>query len=418
MPEQRKIHRRCFVKRSAAVIGMPFALKASVLGGAPGTAPSDRIVMGTIGLGGRGKHVMGVMLRTGQVQMVAVCDVRRDRRSAGKKIVDKFYESKDCKAYRDFRKLLLREDIDAVLIATGDNWHSLMSVLAAKAGKDIYCEKPMSVTIAESRAVVQTVKRYGTVYQCGTQRRDVDRFRFAVQLARSGKLGQLKELYAEKAPMKPEYQMRTLPPEPLPPVEEMDWDMWLGPAPWRPYNHGYYARRFWGTHLDFSGGAITEWGSHTADLCQWANDADDTTPVYYELARGTVVGTYANGVKLIFEKGKWPLHVRFVGTEGWVYADDDGNVKAEPASLIAGKKFGKGYPAEAHVLNFLRCVRTRETPSSPAEVAHRSVSACHLANICRRLGRPVRWDPKLERFPDDPMADRLTARAYRSPWRL
>ena len=413
-----RLRRRHFLKNAAGALALPFVIREGVLGRGAGTSPSDRIVMGTIGIGGRGRHVMQVMMRTGEVQMVAVCDVQRERRLAGKNIVDKFYASKDCKAYRDFRTLLARDDIDAVLIATGDNWHSLLSVLAAKAGKDIYCEKPLSVTIAESRAVVQVVKRYGVVFQCGTQRRNVERFRFAVQLARSGKLGQLKELYAEKAPMTPEYQMRTLPPEPEPPAEEMDWDMWLGPAPWRPYNHGYYARRFWGTHLDFSGGAITEWGSHTVDLCQWANNADDTTPVEYEPAEGTIVGRYANGVKLIFEKGKWPLHVKFVGTEGWIYADDGGTVKAEPASLIAGKKFGKGYPAEGHVKEFLKCVRTRRTPSSPAWVAHRSVSACHLANICRRLGRPVRWDPQKEMFIGDPMADRLTARAYRSPWRL
>ena len=170
--------------------------------------------------------------------------------------------------------------------------------------------------------------------------------------------------------------------------------------------------------MDFSGGAITEWGSHTVDLCQWANDSDHASPVEYELEGGTVTARYANGVKLVLVKGKWPLHVKFVGSEGWIYADDDGNVKAEPASLLEGKSFGKGYPVEKHVRVFFDCVRTRKTPSSPAETAHRSNTSCQIANICRRLGRPLRWDPEKEKFVDDPMADRLTRRAIRDPWRV
>jgi predicted dehydrogenase len=350
--------------------------------------------------------------------VVAVCDVWGERRANGKRLVDQRYGNNDCATYRDLRELLARSDINAVLIATGDNWHSLASVMAARAGKDIYCEKPLSITIAESRAVVDTVKRFARVFQCGTQRRSVARFRYAVDLARQGKLGRLQTLYAEKAPMKEEGHERTLPPEPEPDREVFDWDLWLGPAAWRPYNKLYPTRSFWNAHLDFSGGAINEWGSHTADLCQWANDADETGPVGFEPWEGTIVAHYANGAKLIFEKGKWPLHVKFEGAKGSVYVDDDGNLETKPASLREARDFGRGYPQEDHVRNFLECVRTRQQPISHAETAHRSVSVCHIANICRRLNRPLKWDPAREEFPGDDQANRLRARAQREPFQI
>jgi predicted dehydrogenase len=178
------------------------------------------------------------------------------------------------------------------------------------------------------------------------------------------------------------------------------------------------ARDFWMCHFDFSGGMIPEWGSHTVDLCQWANNADDTTPVEFELAEGTVVAHYANGAKLVFEEGKWPLHVRFVGTEGSVYADDDGGIETEPKSLLAQRDFGKGYPQGNHVRNFLDCVKTRQRPIAPAEGAHRANSTCQIANICQQLGRKLTYDPKTEQFVGDEMADRMLARTIREPWRL
>jgi len=416
-----KITRRAFVRGAGAALAAPYVITSTALGGPEKPPASERITMGAIGLGGRGMHDMAALMANADAQVVAVCDVIRDKRNAGKAAVDKRYGNTDCATYRDLRDLLARDDIDAVLIATGDNWHTTASILAAKAGKDMYCEKPMSVVVAEGRALCDTMERYGTIFQCGTQRRSVPRFKFAVELAQTGKLGELKTLYAEKAPaewFKQGHHEITLPPEPEPPRDVLDWDMWLGPAPWRPYNHGYVSRGFWMAHRDFAGGMLTEWGSHTADLCQWANQADDTGPVEFELAEGTVVAHYANGVKLVFEDGKWPLHVRFVGTEGWIYVDDDGNIEAEPKSLLADRKFGKGYPQANHVRNFLDCVKSRRRPIAPAEGAHRANSACQVANICLQLGRKLKWDPAHERFIDDPMADRLLARAVREPWRL
>ncbi|HUT95866.1 MAG TPA: Gfo/Idh/MocA family oxidoreductase [Thermoguttaceae bacterium] len=416
---ERRFSRRRFLRGAGAALAAPYVITSSALGGPERAPASERIVMGTIGCGGRGTHDMTALMGNDDVQMIAICDVIGKKREAAKAAVDKRYGNTDCVVYRDLRELLARDDIDAVLVATGDNWHTTAAILAAKAGKDMYCEKPMSVTVTEGRALCQVMERYGTIFQCGTQRRSVPRFKYAVDLAQSGKLGELKTLYAEKAP--PEWfkyhPFATLPPETEPPKEEVDWDMWLGPAAWRPYNKEYLTRRFWMCNFDFSGGTITEWGSHTVDLCQWANGADGETPVEFDLAEGTVVARYANGVKLVFEEGKWPLHVRFVGTEGMIYVDDDGNMEAEPKSLLEGRQFGKGYPNENHVRNFLDCVKSRKTPIAPAEGAHRANATSQIANICQRVGRKVRFDPKKEQFIDDPIADRMLARTIREPWR-
>jgi predicted dehydrogenase len=412
-----KLTRRSFIQKGSAALAIPYVITSSALGNQNTAAASERVTMGAIGMGGRGTQDMMSLMANADVQMIAVCDAQRSRRDAGKARVDQKYGNGDCTAYRDCRELLARADIDAVLVATGDNNHSVVAVLAAKAGKDMYCEKPMSVTVAEGRELCRTMERYGTIFQCGTQRRSVPRFAFAVQLAQSGKLGELKTMYAEKSPdWFGGHHLRTLAPQPQPPRDEVDWDAWLGPAPWRPYNAEYMKRNFWGGHQDFAGGPITEWGSHTVDLCQWANDCDGTSPIRYELAEGTVVAHYENGVRLVFEEGVWPLHVRFEGTEGWVYVDDDGNMEAEPKSLLADRRFGKGYPAENHIRNFLDCFKARRRPIAPAEGAHRANSTCEIANICLQLGRELTWDPSGEQFVDDPMADRKLARAMRPPW--
>jgi len=414
-----KITRRAFCRSAAVAAAAPYIITSSALGSADKPAASERITLGTIGCGGRAQSDMTSLLANADAQMVAVCDVQANKRAGAKNKVDKHYGNTDCETYIDLRELLARDDIDAVLIATGDNWHTTASIWAAKAGKDIYCEKPMSVAVSEGRALCDAMERYGTIFQCGTQRRSVPRFAYAVELAQSGKLGELKTVYAEKAPavwFKLGHHQITLPPEPQPARDVVDWDAWLGPAPWRPYNKEIMTRKFWMAHRDFAGGMLTEWGSHTADLCQWANNADDTTPTEFELAEGTVVAHYENGVKLVFEEGEWPLHVRFVGTEGMVYVDDDGNMEAEPKSLLADQKFGKGYPQSNHVRNFLDCIKSRRKPIAPAEGAHRANSTCQVANICIQLGRSLKYDPKTERFVGDPTADRKLSRAMRAPW--
>ena len=423
--EKRRPNRRQFLANAATTMGGlivgPTVITSSALGANGHPAASERIVMGTIGLGNRGSRVMRAFLRERDVQMVAVCDVKAKQRKTGKTAVDEKYGNKDCKSYIDLQELLARKDIDAVFIATGDNWHSLASCLAAKANKDIYCEKPLSMTITESRVVAETMRRYARVFQCGTQRRSIGHFIFAVNLAQRGLLGKLRNVYAEKAPYLINVHETVLPEQPEPDREVMDWDRWLGPAPWRPYNAGYHAG--WGAHLDFSGGSITGWGSHTVDLCQWANEADTTTPIEYEPAGKDgrdITARYANGVKLFIRLGLrfGTCPVRFEGEDGWVETGDSGEMETHPASLMRGRQFRKGFPVDNHARNFLDCVKTRQQPVSNADVAHHSITACHVANICMRLGRKMKWDPVKEAFIGDEEANRLRSRAYREPWRL
>lgn len=420
----RVVDRRAFMKSVTAAVGgaavAPLILSRPAWGAEARTDANDRITVGVIGMGGRGISVMGAFLAQPDTQVVAVCDVYREKREAAQARVNQTYGSEDCAAYMDFRELLARPDIDAVLIATGDNWHSGMAINAARAGKDMYCEKPLSVCITESRAVADTMRALGRVFQCGTQRRSLGNFRFAAYLALSGKLGRLTELHAEEAGGWQEFNYETLPEEPEPPREEFDWNMWLGPAQWRPYNSKYPTRGFWSNHVDFSGASIAEWGSHTVDLCQWAKGADDTGPIEFWKEGDRHIGRYADGTKLVIRTGLrfGSCPVRYEGEEGWVETGDSGQVETYPASLLAERQFEGGYPSDNHVRAFLDCVKTRQQPVSSADAAHRSISACHVANICKRLGRPIKWDPVKEECIDDEEANRLRSRAYREPWYL
>ncbi len=417
------VTRRGFLKGAAGAALMaagPNIITSAALG-APNRAPAGgRIGIGVIGLGGRGRDVMRAFMAQPDTQVRAVCDVFADRREAGKKQVDEGYGNQDCAAYHDMMELLARPDIDAVLIATGDNWHAGVSIIAARAGKDMYCEKPMSVTIAESRAVADTMRRLGRIYQCGTQRRSVSNFRFAAQLARSGKLGRLRELHAEEAGGFQTLYDTVLPGEPEPAREVFDWNRWLGPAQWRPYNSKYPTRGFWSAHTDFSGGSITEWGTHTVDLCQWANNSDHTGPMEFWKENDRYICRYESGAKVVIRTGLrfGSCPVRFEGDEGWVETGDSGQIDAHPKSLLQNRGFEGGYPPDNHVRAFLDSVLTRQQTICNGEVAHRAISVCHVANICKRLGRPVKWDPVREECVGDDEANRLRSRAYREPWYL
>ncbi|MCK5861334.1 MAG: Gfo/Idh/MocA family oxidoreductase [Candidatus Hydrogenedentes bacterium] len=419
MSNKSTINRRSFLKNTLTAAGGVAAAPLIISRASAQTSPNDRIVMGAIGVGGRGGYILSTFLQYSDVQMVAVCDAIGDRRKKAQRMVNERYKNDDCATYIDCRELLARPDIDAVMIATGDNNHSLVSMLAARAGKDIYCEKPLSVTIAESRAVSDTISRFGRIFQCGTQRRNVSNFVFAVDLARSGLLGRIKTVYAEKAWKKSGVHFKVLEPQPEPAYEVLAWDRWLGAASMRPFNSDYTGG-FWRQHGDFSGGSITEWGSHTVDICQWALDADDTSPITYDLINpeGDIEAVYANGTKLIIKKGLrfGSCPVRFEGEEGWVETGDSGEIETYPASLLSDRKYSGGYPADNHVREFLNCVKSRQQPRSTAEAAHRSISACHCANMAVRLNRPMKWDPVKEEFIGDAEANRLRSRAFREPW--
>jgi predicted dehydrogenase len=427
--------RRSFLKNTtqlaASTIAVPYLVPSSALGKDGSTAPSERLTMGAIGIGGQGMHNLRSFLTCDDLRILAVCDVDTKHRANAKNTVDSAYGNKDCSAYNDFCEILVRDDIDTVLIATPDHWHAILSIEAAKAGKDIYCEKPISLTIAEGRAVADTVKRYGTVYQSGTQRRSNACFRFGVEVAQSGMLGRLHTLhcYYHNGPTCPPQK-----PEPVP--EGFDYDMWLGPAPFEAYTprrcHGSFRWLY-----DYSGGQLTDLGAHFNDLAQWANGSQHTGPIEYEgraefprdglfntPVRFEVVATYADGVKMIYhdetEPGRGPRGNKFVGTEGWVSVDDTGKVTASSDAIMQKLKVAqRGYEyMMGHHRNFLDCVKTRRTPISDAEVSHRSVTTCHAGNICLRLGRKLQWDPISERFINDEMANRMLERAKRSPWSL
>jgi hypothetical protein len=417
-----KPDRRQFLKtaaRSGAAILAPQVISAGVLGAAP---PSEKIVLAGVGIGGRGSGVLGQFLGQADVRCVAVCDVRADRRERVKQMVDDRYGNRDCAAYRDFRELYARDDIDAVLITTGSNWHAMLSIYAAKAGKDVYCEKPCTKTIAESLALAETFRRAGRVFQGGMQRRSVSNFQHAVEMARFGKLGKLQVVHAHPGGMGT--RMSTWPgPDTEPPKDEVDWDLYLGPAAWRPYNRGLLNSGF-EKGGGMVGGGVLEWGSHCVDLCQWANDTDDTVPVEYSpIENGRATARYANGVQLVMREDEWlPLGscpVRFEGDAGWVETGDSGKLALSSQALLAGGRSNRlAGPPSSHVRDFLNCVRSRGRTRVSADVACQSHISCHAANIAIFLGRKVAYDPTKNEFLHDEEADRLRSEALRDPWRV
>jgi predicted dehydrogenase len=434
--DQPETTRRDVLKHSVAAgatISFPWIVPARALGRGGPTAASERITLGIIGIGPRCTYDLKSMLAERDARFVAIADVQASRREAGKALVDGHYQNRDCKLYRDFRELLERPDIDAVVIATGDRWHAPASMLAARAGKDVYSEKPCGLTIADCQALADTMKRYGRVFQAGTQRRSVSNFQTAVQLAHSGKLGKIHTLVASV--YIPGNKFDWMPAEPEPPRDVVDWDLWLGPAPWRPYNHSY-VQGGWRGYYDFDSGArLLDWGAHTVDLCQWANKADDTMPLEYEPAPNQITARYANGVKLVLDflqtpfgdRPGWVQHlgtcpVRFIGDEGWVEVGDSGEIEVSSASLksdlkqFEAKRLTVGLDVSAHARNFFDCIKSRGQTAANPQVMRHSHIACHAAALAWMLGRKLTLDPKREEFVGDDEANRLRSRAAREPW--
>ena len=407
---------------ATAAVAAPTIIPSSALGLNGAVPPSERIVVGGIGIGRRGEYDLGCFLQQPDVQFVAVCDVKEGRRNRVKEIADKHHGSSACVTYRDFHELLDRDDIDAVLIATGPNWHGLMAMQAAQAGKDVYCEKPCTKNIAETLVHRDTMQRCGTVFQAGTQRRNLPHFAFACELARTGRLGKLKRLYAHPGGMKA-MTSGWLPEEPAPDAKQDDWDMYLGPAAWRPFHARTLADGFnFEKGGGLVGGGVLEWGSHCVDLCQWAVD-DRPPPVEYQPPKdGELVCRYDDGVELVFREKNWiPLGscpVRFEGSDGWVEAGDSGKMVLSSPELLAGRKVEEigGYPATFHVRDFLDCVKTRGKPKGNAVASCNAHLACHSAGIAILLGRPVKLDLETYRFIDDEAANRLRSEARREPW--
>jgi len=455
---QRGLNRRTFLKQTAGAaigaLGLPLFIHADALGRAGRAAPSQRITLASIGVGGMGTNNMRAFLAQPDVQVVAVCDVveANDQyghwykkgwngawfgREPARKIVESEYAQKapggsykGCTAYVDFREIIARDDIDAVCVTTPDHWHAIPSIMASAAGKDIYCEKPLSLTVAEGRAMAQAVQRHGTVFQTGTMRRSAEQYRFLCELVRNGRIGKLQRVISTIGPNNKEAPPRDWTPMPVP--EWLDYDMWLGPAPWAPYHKDrcLYTFRF---GLDYSGGQTTNLGAHVIDIIQWANGTDDTGPVEFEdlgsewptdglFTTATKVSfraRYANGVEFTCQTAKtesWRLE----GTEGWIEVRDD-KWTSSPESLkttVIGANEIHLYKSNDHHRNFIDCVKSRQITAAPVEIGHRSTSICLLGNIAMRLGRKLHWDPKAEQFTNDDEANRLLTRPLRSPWRL
>ena len=443
-----EMKRRDFIKittaSASAALGFPTIIPSSALGADGATAPSERIAIGSIGLGRMGGGNTRGFLRYEDARVTAVCDVQASRREQLKGTVDQRYGDKGCATYADYRELLARPDIDAVMIATGERWHPLISIEAARRGKSMYCEKPMARTLEEAKAVRAAVKRAGVVFQLGTQQRSTYYFRHACELVRNGKIGQLKTIaMASAGGSRP-----PLPPEvPTEAPAGIDWDMWLGPSPWAPYSEvriGLHWLEINDYGLGLMGGS---WGIHEYDFGQWVNNTDHTGPIsvegtaeFFRDIRNTASAydiefVYANGVRAHmmdlpkarkrfpqFQLGR-PEQRGFgdvlIGSEGWIYVTREG-IQTNPESLVR-TVIGPDeirVRSDDHKRNFLDAIRTGRQPISHIEAAVRGEAMCQMGDIATRLERKLRWDPDKEIFPDDAQANARLSRPMRSPWRL
>ncbi len=432
------ITRRRFLTRgamAATAVALPYYVPASALGRGGAVAPSERIVMGGIGLGGRGSYDLSCLLAERDVQWVAVCDLLRGRREAAKKVVDNKHGNNACAVYGDLRRFLAdRSDVDAVLIATGDRWHALASILAMRAGEDVYCEKPACLTMAQGQMVVETARRYGRVYQTGAQRLSEPNHVFAIEMARSGRLGQIHTAYAD-CRWRDGLRHDWLPAEPEPARDELDWDLWLGPCPWRPYNRAYVHGGGWYHFYDLATD-VAMWGAHTVAQALAGLETTGVSSIEFEYAGpdATLVTRLSNGVQLVLFRtpgSVWePCKLwhgacgeRFDGPEGWVAAADgySGPDVSSPALLREYNKVLADYTGRTqrslnHVRDFLDCIRSRRPPVADPEVMCRSMNICLAADICEQLKRNLKLDLRKAEFVGDPEANRLRFRAMRAPF--
>ena len=433
MVKKNRITRRGFLKQAAGAAALgaafPYIIPASARRADAHVAPSNRVTVGCIGVGPQGNGVMGGYLNRPDAQVVAVCDVKRPCREDTKARVDKRYGDTGCAMYTDFRELLARADIDAVSIASTDHWHVLHALYAVRAGKDTYVEKPLGLSLAEEIALRNAVQQHGRVFQFGTQQRSSRNFRFACELVRNGRIGQLHTIRVGSPASIPSDVYPTMP---VP--DWVDYDLWLGPAPWAPYTDNRISNSHWWHISDYALGFVAGWGIHHVDIAQWGNGTDDTGPVEIEgsgvfPAEGmcdcatawNVSMKYANGVTLDYtDEGKNTHGILFEGSEGQVYVRRS-FMDATPKSLldsVIGPDEIHLYESDDHQGNFIDCVKSRAKTVCPIEVTVRSDTLCHLSDIAMRLGRKLRWDPRAERFIDDEEANRRLTRAMRAPWRL
>lgn len=434
MKEENGINRREFVGKAAALAGF-MIVPRFVLGGKKpdGTrylAPSDMISMGFIGTGKQGKGLTDAFLNTGEAKIVAISEVYKikgqmaiDRIKAAYAKNPKLGTMAEIGVYEDYRDLLARKDVDAVVIATPDHWHAAMSVKAAEAGKDIYCEKPLSLTVKEGRAMVNAARKHNRVFQTGSMQRSWPEFRQTAELIRNGYIGEVKSIKVNVGPPPVAYNLAA---EPIP--EGLDWGKWLGPnepvafnselAP--PITKDVFPN--WRNYREFGGGMVTDWGAHMFDIVQWALDMDNSGPVEVIAPDGKdhpfLTYRYENGITMTHEKWDWNNGILFTGTEGEIRV---GRKKLEttPASLkdkVIGDSEKHVYKSENHHKDFIQAMRTRSKPICDVEVGHRTATVCNIGNIAYRLNRPLQWNPKKEEFKNDKEANALLGRSMNKEW--
>jgi predicted dehydrogenase len=434
------MQRRRFLKASFGAVGasfaFPHALRAAALGKGGRTAPSDRVIMGAIGVGSMGHWDVRHLMDTGDTQFVGVCDVVRGRREKMKKFIDGAYGSTDCAMFKDFRDLLARDDLDAVSITTQDHWHAPITTAAARAGLDMYCQKPLGMTVQECQVMVETVRKHKVVFQTGTQQRSGRNFRFACELARNGYLGRIHTVnVAAPGPMYKRSYKKPPVKEPIP--DGMDFDMYVGPAPMRPYNGGLWAWPDWYLIRDYCVGFIVNWGVHHLDIANWGCPTLATEPCSVQFGGSyrkdgltdnindwTGVFQYRSGLKMLYSDTGNPHKqgCEFVGDKGRVHVNRKG-ISATPDSLLSVKikpdeiHLQKGR-AGTHYANFVHAVRTRKDPIAPVEAGFQASIMGMIAEISIKLGKELQWDPATKRFAKDDLANRLLSRTMRSPWRL
>jgi myo-inositol 2-dehydrogenase / D-chiro-inositol 1-dehydrogenase len=446
----KKTNRRQFIKQAglaaSALITVPTIIPVSCMGRNGHIPPSDRINLAIIGAGNQAGNDVMEFLNDERVQVTTVCDVNKrsagywDGRVAGRDyirdVVNRFYSEKydrryrACQVYEDFREVIARDDIDAVEIATPDHWHAIPVLMAAAAKKDIYCQKPLSLTIAEGRAMSNAVKHHDVVFQTGSQQRSDGNFRRVCELVLNGRIGKLHTVICGLPSGTPDFGRSAHLTEIVPVPKDFDYDFWLGPAPEAPYSPCRTHVNFrW--ILDYSGGQLTDWGGHHPDIAQWGMGMDHSGPVkiqnprarwsdhpiYNTAAEFYFESIYENGVKLIIQSGEG-FGVTFIGTEGEVWSTR-GNHRVEPESLrdeVIGPDEIHLFVSENHFRNFIDCVISREEPVAPVEAAHRSITIAHLGNIAMMLDRELDWDPVTEQVVNDNEANSMLSRPMREPW--
>jgi predicted dehydrogenase len=436
MVDQTGATRRGFLKAAASAVAMPYVISGSALGGAGTTPPSERIRMGFIGLGGQGSgHLLGgawtyvpggYVART-DVQVLAVCDVRRERREHARQRCNQVYAERfgqadysGVQAYSDFREVFARSDIDAVLLALPYHWAAPMATMALRAGKDVYCEKPIAITIREGRNLLETARRYNRIYQAGMQQRSEygGKFRITADLVRNGRIGRLKEVYAYRLPGAL-FPTAWTSDHSVPVPDGFDWDMWLGPLPWRPFG-GEAGHALSGLFV-----GDVNWSPHHYDIIQWTVNPDPKAPIEVEFDNGNVHYHYANGA--VVHSAAYPGEpvggeggACFVGTEGRI-AVDRSNLVSYPASILKQPlrpDDSRVYHASSHSGNFLDCIRTRRATICNPETAVYTMNAILIGGISLALKRAVKWDPVKAAFVGDDQANRLLSYSKRAPWRI